>query len=86
MKNKLPTQAVAVGYTRVSTVGQIKGVQFTSLDAQQQCIESYAAKNNINLIAIYSDQKSAKDNNRRGLQELISRIKQGDVNFLISYG
>lgn len=76
-----------VGYARVSTVLQIKGKEFNSIDAQKSIISEYVASHpEMELAEMFSDPgKSGKDMNRPGMQALIRRIKQGDIKCVLCY-
>ncbi len=54
-----------VGYIRVSTNEQAE--QGLSLESQENSIRKYCKNNNLNLVAVYSDNKSAKTLKRKGL-------------------
>ncbi len=75
----------AVAYIRVSSEGQVEDLTYTSLDSQRAYILDYAAKHGIEIVEIFSDKKSAKDNDRPELKKLINRIKQGDISILIAH-
>lgn len=79
-KNKLR----AVGYIRVSREENVKDIHFSSLDSQRLYVENYAAANGIELVAIYEEKKSAKDNNRPEFIKMKKRIEEGDIDVLLA--
>lgn len=73
-------------YTRVSTEMQVDGY---SLEAQEQEIKDYACKNNINIVAKYTDEgKSGKSIEKRdGFQQMLNDIKadKDNVKYVIAF-
>jgi len=76
-----------VGYARVSTMLQIAGKDFDSIDAQTEIIKAYVANHpEMELIQIFTDPgKSGKNLARPGIQALLQRIRQGDIDCVLSY-
>ncbi len=79
----------AVGYIRVSTLGQVKDGY--SLSYQREEIQQYASAHNFELVAVYEDKgisgaKVDEDGltiEREGLQEMLSDIRSNDVKSII---
>ncbi len=79
----------AVGYVRVSTMGQVKDGY--SLTYQTEEIQKYAATHNLDLIGIYEDKgiSGAKVDEddltiaREGLQEMLSTVRWQEVKYVI---
>lgn len=76
-----------VGYVRVSTLMQVMGKEFSSIQAQQVIIKDYVAGHpEMELVEIFTDPgRSGKNMNRPGMQELLKRIRQGDIKYVLSY-
>lgn len=78
-----------VGYIRVSTQGQVKDGY--SLAYQEEEIQSFCARHNLELLDIYKDEGvsgAAIDETdliigREGLQELLSDLKWRDVKHVV---
>lgn len=78
-----------LGYIRVSTTNQVKDGY--SLEEQREEIEKYCENNNLNLIDIYEDcgksgAKTDEDEThieRDGLIDLLARLKDGDIQFIV---
>ena len=62
------TEIKAYGYARVSTLGQ-------DLDLQLKQIKDYAAFRSINLVGIFQDKASGKDQNRVDFQRMIKTLE-----------
>ena len=77
----------AVGYARVSTKNQLVGREFNSIDTQKAIIVYYAQTHSeIELVQIFSDPgRSGKNMKRPGMQAMIERIKQGDIDCVLAY-
>lgn len=74
----------AVGYIRVSTQEQAK--EGISLDAQEAKIRQYAELFDLGEVEIISDEgKSGKDLKRKGIQEVISLVKEKKIEHLVVY-
>jgi len=74
----------AIGYVRVSTEDQAK--EGVSLDNQRRKIELYAEMNDLDLIAIESDEGiSAKNLNRPGVKRVLDMIHKKKVDCIIIY-
>ena len=79
----------AVGYVRVSTMGQVKDGY--SLTYQTEEIQKYAATHNLDLIGIYEDKgiSGAKVDEddltiaREGLQEMLSAVRWQEAKYVI---
>lgn len=84
MENK---KVRAVGYARVSTKNQLIGRAFNSIDTQKAIIVYYAQTHSeIELVQIFSDPgRSGKNMKRPGMQAMIERIKQGDIDCVLAY-
>lgn len=76
-----------VGYVRVSTLMQIMGKEFSSIQAQQAIIRNYVATHpEMELVEIFTDPgRSGKNMNRPGMQALLKRISQGGIKYVLSY-
>ncbi len=74
----------AVIYTRVSREENVRDVHFSSLDSQRLSLENYAAANGIEIVGIYEEKKSAKDNNRPEFIKMKKRIEEGDIDVLLA--
>lgn len=76
-----------VGYARVSTMLQIAGKEFDSIEAQSTIIQAYVDKHpEMKLVEIFTDPgKSGKNMNRPGMQSMLRRISQGDIDCVLSY-
>lgn len=76
-----------IGYVRVSTLMQVMGKEFSSIEAQQAIIRDYVARHpEMELIEIFTDPgRSGKNMNRPGMQALLRRVKHGDIKFVLSY-
>lgn len=73
----------AVGYIRVSTDEQaIEGI---SIENQMAKIKAYCELNDLKLLQVIEDDKSGKNLKRPGMQALISKIGEGDVEALVVY-
>jgi len=78
-----PKSKRAVGYCRVSTDEQAKGL---SLDNQSDRIKSYCQSQGWELGEVYSDPGySGKDLNRPDLSRMIERIKAGGIDVVLIY-
>jgi len=74
----------AIGYVRVSTEEQAK--EGISLDNQRAKIQAYCRLHDMVLADIIEDAgKSGKDLNREGVQAIIQRIKERDINAVVVY-
>jgi DNA invertase Pin-like site-specific DNA recombinase len=73
----------AIGYVRVSTDEQAR--EGVSLENQRAKIEAYCSLNDLELVEILEDTKSAKNMNRQGLQDLLAKMKQHDIGALVIY-
>ncbi len=73
-------------YTRVSTDNQVE-VEFNSCEAQEAKICSFIkSQENMEIYKVYSDPGFSGANlNRPALREMISNIKEGKINLVISY-
>jgi site-specific DNA recombinase len=73
-----------VGYIRVSTEMQARdGI---SLEMQRSKIEAYCSLHELTLSEIIADEGcSAKSMNRSGIQTLVSMVKAGEVEAIITY-
>lgn len=79
----------AVGYIRVSTMGQVK--EGYSLGEQLDEIERFCVANGYNLIDTFRDEgvsgaKTDEDEtriDRNGLIDMLDRIKQGDIAYIV---
>ena len=70
----------AVGYTRISTGEQSR----FSLDGQEDEIDIYCERNNMELIKVYTDMKSGLDfENREELQQLLDDAENGVFDVLL---
>jgi len=73
----------AVGYIRVSTEEQVKGV---SLDNQQKRIELFCGAKEWDLRHIYVDEgKTGSNLKREGVQELLKECKRGKFDVVVIY-
>ena len=78
-----------LGYIRVSTLGQVK--EGYSLGEQLDEIERFCAVNGLNLIGTFKDEgksgaKTDEDEtriDRSGLIDMLDRIKQGDIAYIV---
>lgn len=70
----------AVIYSRVSTD---KEAQETSLVRQSEELHALAASHDLHVLAEYSDQESGYDVDREGLLDLLTTIKEEDVDYLL---
>jgi len=78
-----------LGYIRVSTVNQVK--EGYSLGEQLDEIEKFCKANNLNLIDTFKDEgiSGAKDDeeelkiDRPGLLDLLDRVKEGDIQYIV---
>lgn len=80
---KDPAQRNAVGYVRVSTESQLDGF---GLDVQRAAIESFAAAEHLNLIAIHADEGISGSEDvagRRGLAAALDDLTAGNATVLI---
>lgn len=75
--------ARAIGYTRVSTEGQV--MDGVSLAAQEAKIRAWATANDYGELAMYTDEgvSGKRADNRPGLQEALRAARRGDV--LVTY-
>lgn len=71
-----------VGYRRVSTKRQEQSG--LGLKAQQRAIESYIQEHNARLLAVYTEKKSGKRNDRPGLGKAISHAKRTKSTLVIA--
>lgn len=76
-----------IGYVRVSTLMQVIGKEFSSIEAQESIIKDFVSVHpEMELVGIYIDaSRSAKNMNRPGIKDLLSRVKQGDIKYVLSY-
>jgi len=74
----------AVGYIRVSTEDQVKGV---SLDAQEAKIREYCRYKDLELVEILRDAgiSGSKNRNREGFATIFSRIEQNGISAVVIY-
>lgn len=78
-----PRRKKVFGYKRVSTEEQVDGM---SLYSQERAIKAYADANNLELLAVYSDEGiSAKTARRPQLQQMIVDIHGSGVTGIIVY-
>lgn len=78
-----PEKKKVFGYKRVSTEEQVDGM---SLYSQERAIKAYADANNLELLAVYSDEGiSAKTARRPQLQQMIADIHGSGVRGIIVY-
>lgn len=78
-----PEKKKVFGYRRVSTEEQVDGM---SLYSQERAIKAYADANNLELLAVYSDEGiSAKTARRPQLQQMIADIHGSGVTGIIVY-
>jgi DNA invertase Pin-like site-specific DNA recombinase len=68
-----------IGYVRVSTAKQNYG-----LESQQQAIEHYAIENNLEIISIYVEKESGKNNNRTELNKAIADTKLNNACLVVA--
>lgn len=73
----------AIGYCRVSTEEQARGG--ISLEVQKEKIRQYAELHSLNLLKVIMDEKSGKDLNREGINEILSLIKDKSINHIVIY-
>lgn len=82
-------ERVAVGYVRVSTKKQLEsGIDKSGLSTENQVqkLAGWASLKDTPLAKVYEDgAESAKDLNRPEIQEIIARIKRGEVSHLVMY-
>ena len=79
----------AVGYIRVSTMGQVK--EGYSLGEQLDEIEKFCTANGFNLVATFRDEgksgaKTDEDETeieRDGLLDMLGRLKEGDIKYIV---
>lgn len=72
-------------YLRVSTDRQA-AKEFSSIDSQRDILTHFVAqKPNLKIVGEYVDSKSAKDTNRKGFQDMITRVKEGGIDVILSY-
>ncbi len=76
-----------VGYVRVSTLMQVMGKEFSSIQAQQSIIRDYVESHpEMELAEIFTNPgHSGKNMNRPGMQALLKRVSQGDIKCVLSY-
>lgn len=75
----------ALGYVRVSTQMQVDK-EFSSIAAQKILIKDFVVKNPSYILEKIFEEpgKSAKDNNRPALKELLERVKMGGVDVILA--
>ncbi|GAI82131.1 unnamed protein product, partial [marine sediment metagenome] len=73
----------AVGYCRVSTEEQARGG--ISLDVQKDKIRQYAELHSLDLLKVIMDEKSGKDLDREGIQEVLSLCNDKSIDHIIIY-
>ena len=74
----------AIGYIRVSTEEQAR--EGISLENQREKVIAYCQLNDLNLVEIIEDAGlSAKNLNREGMQELMSKTKHREIDSVIVY-
>ena len=71
----------AIGYIRVSTDEQAR--EGLSLEAQEEKVRAYAIAKGWKLLGIIKDEKSAKDLNRPGIQQIINGCQGKDFDVVI---
>jgi len=71
----------AIGYIRVSTDEQAR--EGLSLEAQEEKVRAYAIAKGWRLCGIIKDEKSAKDLNRPGIQQIINGCQRKDFEVVI---
>lgn len=69
-----------VGYSRISSISQEDGV---SIAAQDRRIRSYCDAHELILVEIFTDQKSARDLDRPGLQAALELLEKGAAEGLV---
>ena len=82
IKREMMMSKKLIGYIRVSTEGQAE--TGLGLEGQRAKIESYCQTYDLDLIDIIIDDGwSAKDLNRQGMQQVIERLEDEDVNGIV---
>ena len=70
---------------RVSTDRQASK-EFSSIDAQRKILTDFVSQHPaMKIVGEYTDSKSAKDTNRQGFQDMMTRIKEGGIDIVLSY-
>jgi site-specific DNA recombinase len=81
---KEPVTRLVVGYVRVSTTKQDESG--LSIEEQKRRIQAWAVAQNLKLEQVYEDgAESAKDLNRPQVQEVLRRIRDGEISRVIIY-
>ena len=83
----MASKVKVVGYVRVSTLMQVMGKEFSSIEAQAAIIKDYVSKHSeMELVDIFTEPgRSGKNMKRPGMQALLARVKQGDIKYVLSY-
>ena len=81
-----PTGRVAIGYCRCSTEEQSRSSDYNTLQAQEQLIREYCAREHPEwTLEIVHEVRSAKDTNRPELQKILQRVRKGEIRAIIVY-
>lgn len=81
----MASRKVVLGYTRVSTQGQVTGF---GLEVQAKAIKDYAKAHGVRLVRIVSDEGQSGSNGldaRVGLAEALATVERGEVSGIIVY-
>ena len=71
----------AVAYGRVSSKKQED--EGFSIPAQVKLLKTYAEKNNINLVKIFTESETAKKAGRKAFNEMLVYIKENNINTIL---
>lgn len=71
-----------VGYVRVST--QKQGASGLGLEAQLAAINAYAAQHGSEVVAVYEEVESGKNNDRPQLAKALAHAKKGKATFVVA--
>lgn len=71
-----------VGYVRVST--QKQGMSGLGLEAQLAAIKAYAAQHGAEVVAVYEEVESGKNNDRPQLAKALAHAKKGKATFVVA--